>query len=109
MPDTLLVFANAPNQACAERIAQALIAQHVAACVNILPSCQSYYHWRGKVEHANEIPMLIKTSKVAWPKLEQTFCALHPYELPELIAVPISLGLPNYLNWIIQETPTTPL
>jgi periplasmic divalent cation tolerance protein len=104
MNDVLLVFTNLPDRASAERIAQALVEARAAACVNILAECTSVYHWQGRVENANEVPLLAKTTRDAYPALEQAIRTHHPYELPEIIAVPVSTGLPGYLQWVAQET-----
>jgi periplasmic divalent cation tolerance protein len=104
MSDVLLVFTNLPDRASAERIAQALVEARAAACVNILAECTSVYRWQGRVENANEVPLLAKTTRAAYPALEQTIRTHHPYELPEIIAVPVSTGLPDYLQWVTQET-----
>ena len=103
-PDALLVLTNLPDRASAERLAHALLASHTAACVNILAECASVYRWQGQVETATEVPLLIKTVRGAYPQLEQTIRAHHPYELPEIVAVPIAAGLPAYLQWVAQET-----
>jgi len=102
--EVLLVISNVPDRAVAELIAEKLVEQGVTACVNILAGCTSIYRWQGKVEHANEVPLLIKTTRAAYPRLESTIRELHPYDLPELIALPVSAGLPEYLNWVVQET-----
>jgi periplasmic divalent cation tolerance protein len=70
----------------------------------VLPACTSFYRWQGKLERADEIPLLIKTTRAAYPRLENSLRKLHPYELPEIIALPVSAGLPEYLNWVAQET-----
>jgi len=102
--DILLVISNFPDHASATTAAEALVAANLAACVNILPACTSIYRWEGKVEHANEVPLLIKTTLTAYPKMESALRELHPYELPEIIAVPVTAGLPAYLHWVTQET-----
>lgn len=104
MSEVLLVFTNAPDRATAERLAEALVTDRVAACVNLLSGCTSVYRWEGKLERADEIPMMIKTTRDAWPQLEGILRTLHPYQLPELIAVPVTAGLPDYLAWVIEET-----
>jgi periplasmic divalent cation tolerance protein len=104
--DTLLVFTNAPDQATAQRLAQELIARRLAACVNLLAPCRSVYHWQGAVETAEEVPVLIKTTSAQYENLQKAIIELHPYELPEIIAVPVARGLPAYLNWIAAETGT---
>jgi periplasmic divalent cation tolerance protein len=101
---TLLVLTNLPDRAAAERLADSLIELRVAACVNILAPCRSVYRWKGAVQHDEEFPMLIKTTAERYPALETAIRAGHPYELPEIIAVPIERGLPAYLDWVGAET-----
>lgn len=100
----LLVITNLPERAAAEKLADALIARRVAACVNILAPCRSVYRWQGAVQHEEEHPVLIKTTRAAYAELEALIRAQHPYELPEIIAVPIERGLPAYLDWVAGET-----
>jgi periplasmic divalent cation tolerance protein len=104
MNTLLVVFTNLPDKATAERIAEALVTGEVAACVNILAECSSVYRWKGKTEHASEVPLIIKTTTAAYPRLEYELRKLHPYEVPEIIALPVSAGLPAYLNWVVTET-----
>jgi periplasmic divalent cation tolerance protein len=101
---SLLVLTNLPDRDAAERIADTLIGQQLAACVNILAPCRSVYRWKGEVQHDEEHPVLIKTTAERYPALEQALRAAHPYELPEIIAVPIERGLPAYLAWVAEET-----
>jgi periplasmic divalent cation tolerance protein len=104
----LLVLTNLPDRAAAERLADALIGGRFAACVNILAPCRSVYRWESAVQHDEEHPVLIKTTTERYAELEQAIRANHPYELPEIVAVPIERGLPAYLDWVAQETrPTT--
>ena len=105
---TLLVFTNMPDQASAEILAAALIEQRVAACVNVLLPAQSVYRWKGQVESASEVPLVIKTTAERYPMLEQAILAGHPYELPEIVAVPVEHGLPAYLDWVAAETRPLP-
>lgn len=100
----LLVITNLPDEASARTLAAALVTERLAACVNILPPCRSIYRWQGAIEDAQEIPLLIKTASVRYAALEAAIRARHPYELPEIIAVPIARGLPEYLNWVALET-----
>jgi periplasmic divalent cation tolerance protein len=100
----VLVFTNAPDREVAARIAEALVNKRLAACVNVLAGCTSIYRWQGDVERAEEIPILIKTRAARYPEVEATIRHLHPYELPEVIAVPVSQGLPDYLQWVAEET-----
>ena len=101
---TLLVLTNLPDQTSAQSMAESLVADHLAACVNILAPCRSVYRWQGRIEDAPEIPLLIKTTAARYAALEAAIRAGHPYELPEIIAVPIAHGLPEYLNWVASET-----
>ncbi len=103
---SLLVLTNLPDRAAAERLAGMLIEQRLAACVNILAPCRSVYRWKGAVQHEEEHPMLIKTTAERYPALEKALRECHPYELPEIIAVPIERGLPAYLDWVGAETNT---
>ncbi len=100
-PDALLVLTNMPDSQSAAKLAQTLVEQKLAACVNVLSPCQSFYHWQGKLEHANETPMIIKTTKSQYQALENAILAGHPYELPEIIALHIHDGYKPYLQWLI--------
>ena len=102
--ETLLVLTNCPDEATANAIALALVEEKFAACVNILPRVQSIYRWQGAVESAVEVPLLIKTTAAAYPALEAAIRERHPYDVPEIIALPITTGLPAYLNWLAAET-----
>ena len=104
MSQILIVFTNCPDEACANTIALALVEAKLAACVNILPRVQSVYRWQGKVESASEIPLFFKSTAASYPALETRIRELHPYDVPEIIALPISHGLPAYLNWVAAET-----
>lgn len=103
----LLVITNLPERAAAERLAEVLVDKRAAACVNILAPCRSVYRWQGAVQHDEEHPVLIKTTREAYAGLESLIRAHHPYELPEIIAVPIETGLPAYLDWVVAETSTS--
>ena len=100
----LLVITNLPDQASAEALARQLIDDRVAACVNILAPCRSVYRWQGAVETASEVPMLIKSTLERYSDLEAAIRARHPYELPEIIAVPVTAAFPAYLAWVTAET-----
>lgn len=95
---------NLPDLDSAQRLAEALVCVRAAACVNILAPCTSVYRWQGKVETAQEIPVLIKTLRSHYDKVEKTIRQCHPYELPEIIALPIVAGLPEYMGWVAAET-----
>ena len=100
----ILVLSTCPGSISAKKIAQNLVAEKLAACVNIVPGVQSYFSWVGKVDNANELLLVIKTTADAYEKLEKRIQTLHPYELPEIIAVPIHTGLAGYLDWISANT-----
>lgn len=100
----LLVLTNLPDRASAESLARTLVEKRAAACVNILAPCRSVYRWKGRVEQEDEHPVLIKTTRDAYAALESAIRQAHPYELPEIVAVPIERGLPAYLDWLAEET-----
>ena len=100
----LLVIANCPDEACANRIALAVVEAGLAACVNLLPRVQYVYRWQGAIESASEVPLLIKTTAGRYTELEAAIRELHPYDVPEIIALPIAQGLPAYLDWLAAET-----
>jgi periplasmic divalent cation tolerance protein len=100
----ILVLTTLPERRGAEALARELLAARLAACVHIGPAVQSLYHWRGQIETTDEIPLAIKTRAVLYSQVEDAIRARHPYELPEIVAVPITDGLPAYLAWIAAET-----
>lgn len=102
--DLILVLTNLPDQDTATRLANVLVETRAAACVNILAACASVYRWQGGIENAKEVPLLIKTRASLYPQVEQTIRAHHPYELPEIVSVPVSAGWPAYLQWVADET-----
>lgn len=104
MNELLLVITNLPDAQSATKLAQQIVQSGAAACVNQLAPCNSTYRWQGKIESATEVTLLIKTIRLAYPRLEKLICMAHPYELPEIIAVPVIAGLPAYLSWIDSET-----
>lgn len=104
MEEVLLVFTNLPDAKAASELAAHLVDSRLAACVNVLAPCRSVYRWQGAVETAEEVPVLAKTTADRYPALEQAIRRHHPYELPEILAVPIARGLPAYLSWVAAET-----
>jgi len=102
--DILLVITHLPDEATARALAQKLVAERLAACVNILAPCRSVYRWQGALEEATEVPLFIKTTAATYPALEAAIRAEHPYELPEIVALPLTAGLPGYLAWVAEET-----
>ena len=103
----LLCLSSCPDTATAHRIADALVDARLAACVSVLPGVHSTYRWQGSVERAEEVLLLIKTTRDALPALQARLPGLHPYELPELLAVEAA-GLPAYLDWIAREVDARP-
>ncbi len=102
--NTLLVMTNLPDQISAESLATALVEERLAACVTILRPSRSIYRWRGMVETADEVPLMIKTTELRYRELEEAIRSRHPYETPEIIALPIVQGLSDYLAWVVAET-----
>ena len=102
----LLTLCTVPNRETALRIAEQLLNQGVAACINITSPITSVYRWEGKLETNDELLLLIKTTQAKYQALETQIRSLHPYELPEIIAVPVEQGLNDYLNWVEQCTIT---
>lgn len=104
MSTPILVMTHLPDAEAAQQLAQQLIKAEAAACVNQLAPCTSTYRWEGKIETVSEIPLLIKTTLAAYPRLQALIVAAHPYQLPEIIAFPITAGLPSYLAWVAEMT-----
>lgn len=102
--EVLVVLTNLPDQDSARRLALAVVESRAAACVNVLSGSRSVYRWEGAIESADEVPVLIKTTRTRYPALERELRAHHPYELPEIIALPVVAGLGPYLAWVRAET-----
>ena len=101
MPDTAgIILCTCPDKISAEKIAHLLIENNLAACINIVPGIVSIYKWKQQIETAQEHLLLIKSNMGNYQMLETTIKAHHPYELPEIVAIKIEKGLPDYLNWI---------
>ena len=96
----LIVYCTCPNRETARRIAALLVDAHHAACVNVLPGVTSFYHWKGRLQQDEETLLMIKTTGAAYAKVQALITQHHPYELPEVVAVPIRAGLPGYLDWL---------
>jgi len=101
--ETLLVLCTCPDKEVAELLATRLVKTGLAACVNRVPGITSVYKWQGEMESNSEELLLIKTPASAWDELEREIKRLHPYELPEIIAIPISKGSEAYLDWIRES------
>ncbi|NWG86588.1 MAG: divalent-cation tolerance protein CutA [Hydrogenophilaceae bacterium] len=105
----LLCFTTLPDAEVAGKFAEALVEARLAACVSILAPCRSVYRWQDKIHNDNEVPILIKTTAERYAALESYLRQNHPYELPELIAVELTQGLPAYLDWLSAQTRPRPL
>jgi len=102
--NVLIVLTNCPDAEIADRIARTLVEQKLAACVNRMPAVDSVYRWQGAVERAVEVPLLIKSTRERLSEVQEAIRALHPYEVPEILAIPVVAGLPAYLRWVVDET-----
>ena len=100
----ILVITQMPDRESALALARTLVESRVAACVSVGAPVDSLYHWRGKIETAQETPVVVKTQPSRYRDVEAAICARHPYELPEIVAVPVVGGLATYLQWITDET-----
>jgi periplasmic divalent cation tolerance protein len=100
MTEALIVTTTCETPEQARAIARLLVEQHLAACVQILPGIHSVYRWQGAIEESPELLLLIKTSQTRWPLLEAAIRAAHPYEVPEIVAVPVAQGSASYLAWL---------
>ena len=104
MGDSLVVLCTCPDEDTGRRIAEALVREHLAACVNRMPGVRSTYRWQGQVMDEPEVLLIIKTVKSRYDALEVRLKALHPYEVPEIIAIPVVAGSAQYLTWVAAET-----
>ena len=100
MTDKIVVLSTCASEADAEKMARALVSAELAACVNVVPQIRSFYRWQGALEHASEFLLLIKTSRNLFDALKTELEKLHPYEVPEVIALPVVAGAENYLDWL---------
>jgi periplasmic divalent cation tolerance protein len=98
--EPLIVLSTFPNTDTARHIATALVEERLAACVNLCPAVQSIYRWQGQVESAEEVLAIIKTTRSAYGALEERLKTLHPYDVPEIIALPVERGLESYVKWL---------
>ena len=104
MSEFLLVITTVPDEETAERIARTLVEERLAACVSCSSSCLSSYWWQGKIVQDREFMLFIKTMNARYPELEEKIVAIHPYEVPEVIAIPLAMGYGRYLDWMREET-----
>ena len=104
MTDALLVFTTLPSADKAAELARALVEERLAACANLLPAIRSIYRWQGKLQDENEVLVLLKTRAEHLERLKLRILELHPYEVPEVLAVPVEAGYQPYLDWLAEET-----
>jgi len=105
--DALVVLTTLEKQEDGARLAALLVERELAACVQILPPMISIYRWQGAIETANEVLLLIKTTRAAYPRLEITIKENHPYQTPEIVALPVETGSDDYLNWLAASVKPT--
>lgn len=99
----IMVLITAPDKDSAHQIAEMLVSHNLAACVNIVPGITSFYRWQGKIQNDDELLLIVKTRTDEFDRLSRTVAAMHPYDLPEIIAINITDGLRGYLKWIDTE------
>ncbi len=100
----LLVLSTFPDSARARETARVLVAERLAACANVLPGVTSFYVWQGEQNESEEVLVLFKSRRETYPALEARLQALHPYEVPEIVAIDLTAGLPAYLEWVATGT-----
>jgi len=104
----LLIFCTFPDAATAERMVSLLVEERLIACGTLLPGARSIYRWKGEIERADEVPVVMKTVAERWETLRERLRALHPYEVPEIVAVPASQADPDYAAWVAECVPPQP-
>lgn len=103
-PRMLLVLCACPDEATAESLAEDAVGAHLAACASLVPGLRSVYRWEGRIQRAQEVLLMLKTTPAHWDALRDRLAAAHPYELPEIVAVEPATGLAGYLQWVADET-----
>ncbi len=104
MTDAMLVLTTLPNSDAAADLAKKVVGEKLAACANVMPAVRSIYRWQGAVQDENEVLVLLKTRQARFDKLKARILELHPYDVPEVIAIPVEQGHGAYLDWIANET-----
>lgn len=104
---TLMVFCTVPNVEIARDLAGRLVTKKLAACVNIQPGIESVYEWQGKIEQSDEVLLIVKTTSDRYQELEQQLQEWHPYDTPEILAIPVAKGLSDYIQWVAEVTART--
>ena len=108
MESARIVLTTAPDRPTGERIARALVERSLAACVNLVPGLRSIYRWKGAIEEADEVLLVVKTTAARAAELERALAELHPYEVPELVAIEPARVEAKYLAWLVAETAPGP-
>lgn len=103
MSEVITVLCTCPDAATAKSLAAGLVEQGLAACVNVLPEIRSIYRWRNEIHDEGEVLLLAKTSRLAYASLESWLLEHHPYEVPEVLALPVQAGSADYLDWVLSE------
>ncbi len=101
--DVQLTFCNVPDQQMAQKIADKLVISGLAACVSLIPGLESVYRWKDELQHDQEVLLMIKACATDYIDIQNAILELHPFELPEIIAVPLTNGLPGYLQWVQNQ------
>lgn len=105
MPEVLIAITTFPEMESARRIASLLVEEALVACANLIPGAESVYRWQNQLERSQEVVALLKTTTEVWERLERRLKELHPYQCPELVALPLAHGSPAYLQWVAQNCP----
>ena len=105
MTEAMVVLCSFPDAEKARQIGTHLVEKQHAACINVLPAVESIYRWGGKLCHEQEVMLVIKTSRRAFPVMSRELTSMHPYELPEIVALPVVDGSAAYLTWLLDQTP----
>jgi periplasmic divalent cation tolerance protein len=103
MTDKIVILSTCATEEEAERLARALLDAHLAGCVNVVPRMRSFYRWKGRIEDSAECLLIVKSSRALFPALRAALENAHSYDVPEILALPILDGAPNYLNWLQEN------
>ena len=104
MTDAVLVLTTLPNADAASELAKTVVNEKLAACANLFPAVRSVYRWQAKLQDENEVLVLLKTRQEHFERLKARILELHPYEVPEVLAIPVEQGYQAYLDWLAKET-----
>lgn len=103
MTEAMVVLCSFPDAEKARQIGTHLVEKQHAACINVLPAIESIYSWEGKLCHEQEVLLIIKTNRCAFPVMSRELTSLHPYEVPEIVALPVVDGSAPYLSWLLDQ------